>query len=344
MAAPLHVDTYRVEHGDGYSVPCITLPNRRAAGNPVLRFLFQRDVECVLWGRTTSGPIYKVLNTSGLDATALQVSKANVTAGLLLQAESDQIMTLFRSTTPADVVDPCSLGRIRTCTLLPFSTAAAVARAFGRSGGSMAFLSALSMPVPEAWRMREEQEQNEERGEVDLVLNDMIEAEGDFEAEDLSFAEELTQMPAFSTDRDDEERMKVYIMQRPSPILLSELRRYIEYRTAVFVARRQGGAVQSISAEADKTALLRFFGYLERTQKVPEGASLLIDFLNRADLGDLVADYATWLQHTQRCKFSSIANYLNGLVSLTMYAYAIKRGPWSRTQVQTAVGGESSDG
>ena len=136
MAAPLHVDMYRVEHGDGYSVPCITIPNRRAAGNPVLRFLFQRDVECVLWGHTTSGPIYKVLNASGLDSTALQVSKANVKAGLLLQAEFDQVLSLFRSTMPADIVDPCSLGRIRTCTLLPFSTAAAVARTFGRSGGS----------------------------------------------------------------------------------------------------------------------------------------------------------------------------------------------------------------
>ena len=47
-----------------------------------------------------------------------------------------------------------------------------------------------------------------------------------------------------------------------------------------------------------------------------------LDFLLRADLGDLAQQYATWLQTTQRCKFSSIANYLNGLVSVTSYCYA----------------------
>ena len=32
-------------------------------------------------------------------------------------------------------------------------------------------------------------------------------------------------------------------------------------------------------------------------------------------------EYASWLQNNQRCKFSSIANYPNGLVSLVTYAY-----------------------
>ena len=106
---------------------------------------------------------------------------------------------------------------------------------------------------------------------------------------------------------------------------------------------------QSISAEADKTALLRFFGYLEKTGRNPEGASPSIEFLIREDLGDVVQEYATWLQHTQKCMFSTvrcapppsrspthhpiltlstpvphlqIANYLNGLVSTTSYCYA----------------------
>jgi len=36
-------------------------------------------------------------------------------------------------------------------------------------------------------------------------------------------------------------------------------------RTETFAARRQGGAVQSISAEADNTALLRFYGWMAAT-------------------------------------------------------------------------------
>ena len=77
--------------------------------------------------------------------------------------------------------------------------------------------------------------------------------------------------------------------------------------------------MQSISAEADKTALLRFYGYMQRTDRVPAGQFLYLPLMIRSDLGELVQQYASWLQNTQRCKFSTIANYLNGLVSITSY-------------------------
>ena len=123
-------------------------------------------------------------------------------------------------------------------------------------------------------------------------------------------------------DGENEERLKTYILERVPPTLKSDLDAFILNRTATFAARRQGGAVQSISAEADRTAVLRFFGYLHRLQRIPQGADLSISLLCRADLGDLAQGYATWLQNTQQCKFSTIANYLNGLVSITTYAYA----------------------
>lgn len=69
-----------------------------------------------------------------------------------------------------------------------------------------------------------------------------------------NFAEELTRMPAFAPIQDDETRMSTCILQRPPPVLQSELDAYLTYRTATFAARRQGGAVQSISAEADPAA------------------------------------------------------------------------------------------
>ena len=47
-----------------------------------------------------------------------------------------------------------------------------------------------------------------------------------------------------------------------------------------------------------------------------------ITFMIRDDLGDVAQEYATWLQTTQRCKFSTIANYINGLVSICSYCYA----------------------
>ena len=320
----LQIDRFRVEARDGFSMPCVTLRDRRAGGQPLVRFLYQRHLETVLYGRIegSSGPIWKLLNGSGLGATALSVNKAAVTARLIEQSEFDQLMQTFKEALPAGLVDPCSLGRIRNCTLLPVATAAAVARGFGRSPASMAFLRALSQPVPEAWSLQEEHEANLANGQVDLVLEEQIQ-QGDFEAEEVSFAEELTQMPAFSAVADDETRMQTYAMTPVPSVLKHELDAYLVYRTETFAARRQGGAVLSISAEQDKTSLLRFFGYLQRTNRLPEDRPLLyLDFLLRADLGDLVQAYASWLQTTQRLKFSSIANYLNGLVSLVTYAYA----------------------
>ena len=61
------------------------------------------------------------------------------------------------------------------------------------------------------------------------------------------------------------ERLKTYILQRIPPMLQRELNRYLLYRTETFAARRAGGAVQSVSAEADNTALLRFFGWQAAT-------------------------------------------------------------------------------
>ena len=321
-APPVVVERFRVEHGAGFTMSVISLVDRRAAGNRVVRFVYQRHLEAVLYGRIegSSGPIWKLMSQTGMSSTTLAASKQSVTAGTITDAEYNAIMAEFRSSLPGDMVDPSSLGRIRHCTILPIAAAATIVRNFGRSGAAIAWLRAFNQPVPQAWELREEQEANEAAGEDDLVLNDQLDELG-FEAEDLSFADELKTMAVFSTDGEDEERLKTYILTRVPPSLKSDLDAFILTRTATFAARRQGGAVQSISAEADRTAVLRFFGYLERLQRIPQGADLSIGLLLRADVGDLAQGYATWLQNSQQCKFSTIANYLNGLVTATTYAY-----------------------
>ena len=322
MAAPaIAVERYRVEHGEGFTMPVVSLTDRRAAGNRLVRFVFQRHLETVLYGRSegSSGPIWKVMNAAGIGSTTMSVNKAAVTTGTITDAEYAALMDAFKSALPADVVDPSSLGRIRNCTIIPLAAAATVVRTFGRSPASMAWLRALSQPIPQAWELREEHEANAAAGEVDLVLEEKLD-DANFEAEETSFAAELMTMPAFSADREDEERLKTYILQRVPPSLKSEVDAYLLYRTETFAARRAGGAVQSISAEADQTALLRFFGWMAATNRPVVGDS--ITFMIRDDLGDVAQEYAQWLQATQRCKFSTIANYINGLVSITSYCYA----------------------
>ena len=119
------VERYRVEHGEGFTMPVVSLTDRRAAGNRLVRFCFQRHLETVLYGRSdgSSGPIWKVMNQAGIGSTTLPVSKASVAAGLITDAEYTALMDTFKSALPADVVDPSSLGRIRNCTIIPLAAA-----------------------------------------------------------------------------------------------------------------------------------------------------------------------------------------------------------------------------
>ena len=74
MAAPaITVERYRVEHGEGFTMPVVSMVDRRAAGNRVVRFVFQRHLETVLYGRSegSSGPIWKVMNAAGIGATTM---------------------------------------------------------------------------------------------------------------------------------------------------------------------------------------------------------------------------------------------------------------------------------
>ena len=126
---------------------------------------------CVLYGRSegSSGPIWKVMNAAGIGATTMPINKAAVIDGTITEHEFKAIMETFKSALPADVVDPSSLGRIRNCTILPLAAAATVVRTFGRSPTSMAWLRALSQPIPQAWELREEQEVNDAAGDVETT-------------------------------------------------------------------------------------------------------------------------------------------------------------------------------
>ena len=62
--------------------------------------------------------------------------------------------------------------------------------------GTTAFLRAFSQAVPESWELHAQAEANARSGELDLVLEDRI-AELDYEAEEFSLAEEMTQEVTF---------------------------------------------------------------------------------------------------------------------------------------------------
>ena len=200
------------------------------------------------------------------------------------------------------------------------ATAAALARTFGRSVGSTAFLRAFSQPVPDSWELHAEAEANAANNVLDFVLEDKI-AELDYEAEELTLAEELTQAVTFKDHAEDVLSLRTYALT-PTRSLRDQLAAYVAHRTRTFAARRAGGAVVSASADQDTQSLLRFLGFVEKTNRTPQGAVLDIFFLTRGDMGTLAEAFAEWLESSRRVRFTTIANTLSGLVSMMNYVYS----------------------
>eukprot|EP00966_Prymnesium_polylepis_P264335 6106329-Prymnesium_polylepis.1 len=66
----------------------VSLVDRRAAGNRIVRFVYQRHLEAVLYGcmEGSSSPIWKLMSQTGMSSTTLVVSKQSVTAGTITDA------------------------------------------------------------------------------------------------------------------------------------------------------------------------------------------------------------------------------------------------------------------
>ena len=136
MANPLAIEVFRVEHAGGFSMPRITLANRRAGGAVprMIHWVCQRHLEILLFGRVdggSSGAIWKILNVSALGSTSLCCARKAVDEETITDEEFTQIMAAFKQALPAEMCDPSSLGRIRSCTLLPIATVTTTSWACG---------------------------------------------------------------------------------------------------------------------------------------------------------------------------------------------------------------------
>lgn len=317
-AAPVvPVAHYRVDQRTGgFSLPVIDLRDRRNAGHhpPLIRWIFQKHLEIILFNSYgESGAVWKLLHQASLGRTTLACDRAAVNGDVISDAELKAILDIFKRALPADMVDPCSRNKIRSCVLIPLAAAGAVCRLYGRSEASMSFLRAVNQPIPQLWQMEAEAEANEANLEADLVLLDKIDDHG-YEAEEMSFAEELTMEAPFTPTVEDETKLKQYALSPVPAILKSELNSYIRQRCAVFASKRSGAAVVSATAEHDTQSLLKFYGWMARYNKIPEGQLLHLSLLGRREMGDLAQQFAEWLVSNQRVRYSTISNYLSGII------------------------------
>ena len=143
---------YRVESGSGHSLAVLQLRDRRNARGlpPLIKWVYQKQLEFILFGTHGTGALWKLLNQASLGRTTLSCDRVAVQGRLLSDAELIAILNCFKQ--QSDFLDPCSRNKIRSCVLVPLAAASAVCRLYGRSDASMAVLRAVDHPIPQVRR------------------------------------------------------------------------------------------------------------------------------------------------------------------------------------------------
>ena len=104
------------------------------------------QVEHALYGQSGGGSVYRLLHRESLSQCPLALKRSSVNAGLVTTAEYEQLIKELEAVSPIE-----SRGRIRNVTLLSVSVATKLAHALGRGPKTIAFLRALSTPLPRLW-------------------------------------------------------------------------------------------------------------------------------------------------------------------------------------------------
>ena len=98
--------------------------------------------------------------------------------------------------------------------------------------------------------------------------------------------------------------------------LAKELQEYYAFRTATLNRLRTGTKVVDITFEHEKQTLLRFLGWCKTIHSIAEPTMAV---LQSTDIGKTVEAYTQWLE-TRQLAWSSITNYLSGLINAARYA------------------------
>jgi hypothetical protein len=229
---------------------------------------------------------------------------------LVTRAEYDGIMQLFCEGLPLE-----SRGRVRMCTLLQLNHVPAICQKLGRSEKTTALLQALAQPLPPLWVAQAEQEANHDNLEHDLLLADRID-ELELDEESCHLATELVQYVPLAGDVADDEKAKSWTLPSVPSALKAELDAYSLHRTEPLNRLRDGSCVVDLTVGGDKATTLRFLGWLLAVKEITPGLGVFC----RAALSHWAEEYARGLAH-KGLKYSSIANYLNGLAMVCQFVY-----------------------
>ena len=267
----------------GRPLTVLDLPDRRAAAQRHVRFLFLSDLEKVLYGGST-GAIYRLLQRESMERSVLPLKKASVGEGLVTQSEFDAILEAYRET----VENVETRGRVRMCSLVraprdrtrpacapsplvthtrslrpeptrvlqvPLPVAVSCAKSYGRSPQAIALLECFSAPLPRQWELLTEQEGNAAAGEVSLLLEDELAAEEEVEAP-LAAELHYTHV-AYVETAEEQATVARYKLDRVPPALEAQLQQYKDWRLQPLNFQRAGNAVVDTTAYAPRAGPLR---------------------------------------------------------------------------------------
>jgi hypothetical protein len=209
----------------------------------------------------------------------------------------------------------------------------ALCNQYGRCEKTVGLLRAFSQPIPRLWEALEEQERDRAEGCFDpsleegalpsydsiVVLSDSLSPTPEIEElqeESCHFAAELVQFVPLTSDATDDEKAKSWTLPSIPAALNSELDKYTLYRTEPLNRERDGSCVVDITVGSDKATTLRFLGWLKATHDIVPGLGVFC----RAALSQWAEQYAKALAD-KGLKYSSIANYLNGLAMVCQFVY-----------------------
>ena len=244
--------------------------------------------------------------------SVLVAEKAAVDSNLLTQEECTVVIDAYRPLAPVE-----GRARVKRASLLPLPIAVAAVQAFGRCAASTSLLKALG-EQPRLWAMRDEQEVLRVNLEQDLLLDDAI-AEEEGEA-DIHMAVEMETMMTFPTHAEDDKAVEKSWTLTPVPKSLErELAQYGSYRASPLNKDRVGGEIMPITIQGDRSSATRFLGYLKAIKGVAPG---LVSVFQRDDLGALVESYMNACR-AKEVRWSSLANYVNSLLSVTRYVHTL---------------------
>ena len=270
----------------------------------------QAHARVVVWCQRTTGSFRALLDRLSLGDAVLVCQKAAVPD--LLGAETlRMILDAFRPL----IEDIESRRRVKRCALVPVSVVVAACAAYGRCAATVALMKALRQ-LPRAWSLLEEQEANHARLEHDLLVAEELEEMEEEEGVHLAAELEAMQLP-YERSHDDDEKAASWRLASVPAALQRELDAYAAHRAEPLSRSREGAAVMPVTVENDKATALRFLGWLAAEEQIVPGLAVF----GKAELSTWVEKWLHALQ-AKGLMYSSLANYANGLIALTHFAYA----------------------